>query len=81
MFVWYGMPGFVSRGACLYRRPASNSHIDNFWYGGDLEPRNDCPTFNCTVDAATVTEVPAQGPWPPQAQAIMAASGAPSWRR
>ena len=56
--------------------PAKNNSLDNFWYEGDLPPENDCAQWGCVVDEATVYHV--QGPWPPAAQAIMDAAGAPT---
>ena len=57
--------------------PAKNNRLDNFWYAVNTvaAPQNNCPSFNCTVDAATVYKV-AGSTWPAQAQAIMNGAGA-----
>lgn len=65
---------FFMQGCC--NLPAQDSHVENVWWQDPmLMWQNNCADRNCTVDAPTVVEVPADAPLPPAAQAIVDASG------
>jgi len=65
---------FFMQGCC--NLPAHNSEVDNIWWQDPmLRWQNNCATQNCTVDEATIFEVAAGAALPPEAQAIVDASG------
>jgi hypothetical protein len=66
---------FFMQGCC--GQPALDDEVDHFLWSGDLAPQNNCAPEGCVVDNATVVQVPAGAPWPPAAQAIIDAAGAP----
>jgi len=67
---------FMTNGANL---PCTNSEVDHLWYWRTGDPNNACGApKNCSVNVTTIVKVPDGGPWPPEASAIIAASGARS---
>ena len=65
---------FMTGGANL---PAKNNTMARLWYNASTvqRPVNNCAQWNCTVDQATIYAVTGST-WPPEAQAIIDASGA-----
>lgn len=71
---WRVDPQWLHRGCSP---PPPITHLqERLWYAKATVqgPRNDCAQWNCTVDDATIVAV--TGAWPPEAQAIIDASGA-----
>ena len=65
---------FFMQGCC--NLPAYDSEVDHVWWQLPmLAPQNNCAAHNCTVDDATIFELAAGAPLPPEAQAIVDASG------
>jgi hypothetical protein len=56
--------------------PALDSHLEYLWWQSDLPMQNNCAAQNCTVDKATVVEVPVGMSWPQGAQDVISAAGA-----
>lgn len=56
--------------------PALDTHVSNLWYANALAPQNNCVAEGCTLDSSTVYNVTGAA-WPPAAQAIIDAAGAP----
>jgi len=65
---------FFMQGCC--NLPAHDSEVDHVWWQLPmLPPQNNCAAQNCTVDEATIVQLPAGAPLPAAAQAIVDASG------
>jgi len=81
---YFTTKGNVAQGSpapCVYLQgccnsPAYDIAVSDLWCRSTGAVRNDCAAENCTIDASTLYIVPADSPWPPEAQAIVNVSGA-----
>jgi hypothetical protein len=67
---------FMTPGTGIPSNAAHNNSVDHLWYQNDAKPNNGCLKYGCTVDEATVFQIPVGQALPAPAQAIMAAAGA-----
>ena len=68
-----GGNAYYLQGCCGF--PGANSSLAFLWFNNTGESSNGCAPFGCVVNASSVVNV--SGPvWPPEAQAVIDASGA-----